>query len=94
VSIVVSPQAQEDLREVRRYIARDNPAAARREIARIKEAIKTLADGGVDGREVCLESGERVRLWLVSSYRLYYRRLGKVLQVIRVYHQARHPIER
>jgi len=94
VSTVVSPQAQEDLREVHRYIARDNPAAARREIARIKEAIKTLADGGVDGREVFLESGERVRLWLVSSYRVYYRRLGKVLQVIRVYHQARRPIER
>jgi plasmid stabilization system protein ParE len=94
VSIVVSPQAQADLREVRRYIARDNPAAARREIARIKAAIKMLAGGGVDGREVCLESGERVHLWLVSSYRLYYRRLGKVFQVIRVYHHARSPIER
>jgi len=48
VSIVVSPQAQADLREVRSYIARDNPAAARREVARIKEAIKMHAGGRVD----------------------------------------------
>lgn len=92
--IVLSPQAQADLREVRAYIARDNPAAAKREVARIKEAIKVLAGGRIDGREVVLESGERVRLWLVSSYRLYYRRLDDVLQILRVYHHARRPIER
>lgn len=92
--IVLSPQAQEDLREARAYIARDNPAAAKREVARIKDAIKVLAGGRIDGREVVLESGERVRLWLVSSYRLYYRRLDNVLQILRVYHHARRPIER
>ncbi|MCC6554327.1 MAG: type II toxin-antitoxin system RelE/ParE family toxin [Polyangiaceae bacterium] len=52
--ILVSPQARADLLEIRRYIAQDNPAAAKREIARIKEAIKMLAGGGVDGREVAL----------------------------------------
>jgi len=94
VSIVLSPQAKADLHEVRTYIARDNPAAARREIGRIKEALKMLAGGGVEGREVVLENGARVHVWLVSSYRIYYRRAGKVLQVVRVYHQARRPIER
>lgn len=94
MSVVFSPQARADLIEIRKYIARENVAAAKREVAKIRESIKLLAAGGVEGREVVLKSGEQVRLWLVSSYRLYYRRKGKELQILRVYHQARKPIER
>jgi plasmid stabilization system protein ParE len=92
--IVISLQARADLREIHGYIARENAAAADRELARIAEALSLLSAGSVDGREVVLRDGRRVRVWLVASYRLYYRRTGKRLQVVRVYHQARRPMER
>lgn len=93
MKIVLSPQAQADLREVRSYIARENPTAARREIARIKAAVRLIASGRIEGREVILEGGQRLHVWLISSYRVYYRRMDAVLQVVRVYHQARRSIE-
>jgi plasmid stabilization system protein ParE len=93
VKIVISAEAKADLFEIRQYIARDNPVAAKREILRIKQAIQLLATGTVEGRRVILRSGLEVNLWLVSSYRLYYRRIDKQLQVLHVYHQARRPIE-
>lgn len=40
---VLSPQAHEDLRELRDYIARDDPAAARRVLHDLREAIRRLA---------------------------------------------------
>jgi hypothetical protein len=48
----------------------------------------------VTGREVLLRDGRWVKTWPVPPYRIYYRVSGQELQVIRVYHQARRPIER
>jgi toxin ParE1/3/4 len=92
--IVVAPQAGEDLREAYDYIAKDNPNAAGRVLAHIVEIIGMLASESVTGREVQLKDGRRVKTWPVPPYRIYYRVRVQELQVIRVYHQARRPIER
>lgn len=92
--IVFSRRAREELLEAFGYILFDDQAAADREIDRILAALRLLAEQKVDGREVVLQSGQRLRLWLVAPYRVYYRRQGDTLQVVRVYHQARRPIER
>ena len=94
MTIVVAPKAKEDLREAYGYIARDTREAADRVLARIVEVIGMLASGGVEGREVTLRDGRRVQTWPVPPYRIYYRKTGEVFQVVRVYHQARRPIER
>ena len=94
MTIVVAPKAREDLRETYEYIARDNREAADRVLARIVEVIGMLASGAVEGREVTLRDGRRVQTWPVPPYRIYYRKRGEVFQVVRVYHQARQPIER
>jgi toxin ParE1/3/4 len=94
MTIVVAPQAREDLRETYDYIAKDNPNAASRVLAHIVEVIGMLASESVTGREVRLKDGRRVKTWPVPPYRIYYRVRGQELQVIRVYHQARRPIER
>jgi plasmid stabilization system protein ParE len=91
--IVVSPKAQDDMREAYEYIARDSRESADRVLARIVEVIGMLASGGVAGREVVLRDGRHVQTWAVPPYRISYRRTTEVLQVVRVYHQARHPIE-
>lgn len=53
-----------------------------------------LASGVMAGKEVLLRDGRRVHTWPVPPYRIYYRKGGEVFQVVRVYHQARRPIER
>lgn len=94
MTIVVAPRAQCDLREAYEYIQRDNPQAADQVLARIIEVIGMLGSGAMKGREVLLRDGRKVHTWPVPPYRIYYRIRGQELQVIRVYHQARRPIER
>ncbi len=94
MTIVVAPQAREDLREAYDYIHKDNPNAAARVLAHIVEVIGMLVSEAVTGRDVLLRDGRRVKTWPVPPYRIYYRVRGQELQVIRVYHQARRPIER
>ncbi|MBI2896347.1 MAG: type II toxin-antitoxin system RelE/ParE family toxin [Deltaproteobacteria bacterium] len=92
--IVLSRRARDDLRQAHSFIAKDDPEAADRVVAGIVEVIGRLAAGHFEGREVVLRDGRIVRVWLASPYRIYYRWQGDVLQVVRVYHSARRPIER
>jgi plasmid stabilization system protein ParE len=93
VKIVFAPLAARDLKEAYDFIARDNPEAADRVLAEISETIGLLASRVVRGRPVTLRSGERIRTWSHPPYRLYYRIFREVLQVVRIYHQARKPLE-
>jgi hypothetical protein len=52
-----------------------------------------LASGLVLGRRNVLKSGEAVESWPLHPYRVYYRRLPGRIEVLRVYHLAREPIE-
>jgi plasmid stabilization system protein ParE len=62
--------------------------------SRLVEVIGLLATEAFMGREVVLRDGRRVRTWPVPPYRIYYRQQGDLFEVVRVYHQARRPIER
>lgn len=92
--IVTAPEARIDLGDAYESIARDNRDAADRFLARLIEVIGLLAAEAFTGREVVLRDGRRVRSWPVPPYRIYYRQQGDLFQVVRVYHQARRPIER
>jgi plasmid stabilization system protein ParE len=94
MTIFVAPKAREDLRQAYTYIYRDNPKAADQVLARITEIIGLLASGAMTGKEVRLKDGRLVNTWPVSPYRIYYRIRAEQFQVVRVYHQARNPIER
>jgi plasmid stabilization system protein ParE len=94
MTIVVAPKARDDLKQAYEYIYRDNPSAANQMLARITEVIGLLASSALKGKEVILKDGKLVNTWPVPPYRVYYRILGKEFHVIRVYHQARRPIER
>ena len=67
MTVVLSPQAQAELRQAYEQIAQDNPEAADRVLARIVEVIGMLASGGVEDREVYLTDGRPVRTWPVPS---------------------------
>lgn len=51
MTLLVSPQASEDLKQAYQYIAKDNVQAADRVLARIVEVIGMLAAGVVEGRK-------------------------------------------
>lgn len=53
-----------------------------------------LAREEFEGPEQCLKTGLIVRSWPLPPYRLFYRRRDGVLEVMRIYHQARRPITR
>ena len=92
--VILSTVACAELRQAREHIARDNPIAAIQEMKRILDAVQDLADTTVDGREVVLRDGRSVRIWLVSPYKIYYRRTARALHVAHIFHHARRPIER
>ena len=81
---VLSPQARDDLRDLRDYIARDNPAAARRVLAELRSAIRRLAQMPEIGhiREDLAE--ETLRFWPVRSYLMIYRPDTQPVQIVRV----------
>lgn len=94
MTIVVAPEAQIDLAEAYQSVAGDDVDAADELLARVIEIIGLLAARAFAGREVVLRDGRRVRTWPIPPYRLYYRERAGVFEVVRVYHQARRPIER
>jgi plasmid stabilization system protein ParE len=91
--IVFSKAAQRDLRQIQDFLAADNPEVAERVLARIWGVIQLIADGELTGPDALLAKGGRVKRWSIPPYRVYYRRHTQETQVIRVYHQARHPLE-
>jgi len=93
MNVVVTPRARRDLDEAYAYVARDSLHAAERELGRLLEAFRRLADGELSGPEVRLKSGRRAHSWPVPPYRIYYRRTRRTMTVYRVHHQARQPIE-
>jgi plasmid stabilization system protein ParE len=76
------------------HILRDDPAAAARVDDRLLAAIERLAAGEFEGPETTLTTGEVVRSWPVRPFRIYYQRAADDLLIVRIYHQARSPIEK
>ncbi|MFI5088676.1 MAG: type II toxin-antitoxin system RelE/ParE family toxin [Terriglobales bacterium] len=70
------------------YIARDNPAAARRVVAAIERAVAQVADYPALGRPGRVE-GTRELVVHGTPYIVPYRVLGQTVQILRVFHAAR-----
>ena len=66
-------RAQDDLVEIASFIARDDPAAARAWIKRLRERARLAASMPFAGRVVPEHGREDVREVLVRSYRIIYR---------------------
>ncbi len=67
-----TPLAQADLKAINHYIAKDNPAAARRLLAQIRAQCQTLADFPEMGR-LWVELTPPLRSFPVGNYLIFYR---------------------
>jgi toxin ParE1/3/4 len=88
--LVLSPEAWRDFRDIRDYIAKDDPEAARRVVMRLRDMARTLSGVPAMGR-ARPELGPDIRSFVADRYVLFYRPLSRAagIQLVRVLHGAR-----
>lgn len=91
---VITEPAQEDLDGVLGYLVVRNADAALALLDDVEESVSLLAQGLLEGREVTLSTGERVRRFVVRALVIYDRRDADALRVLHVRDARREPLER
>lgn len=81
--------ALDDLREIRKWVERGSPEAARRLGSRIRERVDTLAGFPSSGRVVPEIGIERYREVIIRPYRVIYETRNNALVILRVRHSRR-----
>ncbi len=79
----LSELALTDLAEIRRYIARDKPKAAARQISLFFDKFRFLAENPLLG-ELQPECGADIRSFSVGTYVIFYRPATMGIEVARV----------
>ena len=92
VSVVLSPEAVDDLAAAVDYLAERNTDAAVTLVDRAFRLFRRLDGQDFEGPIHTLSDGTDVRSWPLPPFRVYYRREGRELLVLRVYHQRRTPL--
>ena len=80
--LVLTRGAQDDLLAIGRFIARDDPAAARKFVSRLKARARLAARNPKAGRRVPEILREDVREVLVGTYRIIYTLRPRALVVL------------
>ena len=86
-----TPLALNDLVEIRDFIRRDKPEAAKKEATRIQKSVERLAFFPKSGKECQALSG--VRQLTTGSYQIFYQALSSQVVILRIYHGKRQPLE-
>ena len=92
MSVVLAPEAVDDLAAAVDYLTEHRPDAADRFIDRAFDLFRALDQREFEGPVQRLRDGSETRSWPLPPYRVYYRRSDAGLVVLRVYHQARRPL--
>jgi plasmid stabilization system protein ParE len=89
--IVFSDPSIEDLENIVRFIAQDNPQAAARFGAKLIESVRNLAAFPRLGRVVPEKNDENIREIIFKSYRVFYRVKDdtRTVEIARFWHAAR-----
>ncbi|HAK96977.1 MAG TPA: type II toxin-antitoxin system RelE/ParE family toxin [Planctomycetes bacterium] len=89
IRIVWTSQAKDDLREIRRFIARDAPRTALAFVWRLRVAVDRLADFPESGRVVPEIVKPEIRELIQGDYRIIYRQRMERVEILTVFHGAR-----
>lgn len=79
------PLALSDLDGIRRYIAEDDPASARRWVTRLHARARSAASAPLAGRVVPEIDPDDVREVFLRSHRIVYRVLSAEIQILTVF---------
>ncbi|WP_394754121.1 type II toxin-antitoxin system RelE/ParE family toxin [Crenothrix sp.] len=88
MKIVWTEPARQDLRNIFKYIAEENPKAARILLGKIKERAAVLQDNPLIGRAGHID-GTRELVVTGTQYILPYRVKDDRIQILAVFHGAR-----
>ncbi len=80
-----SEQARQDLRSISVYIAKDNPNAARRWIARLRKRAKEIVPFPYAGRRVPEFGRDDIREVFLGSYRIVYQIDPEIIEIVTVF---------
>ena len=89
MNLLWSPEAIADLLSLRTYLAQENPAAARKILARIGHDISRLLPENPHIGRPGRVSGTRELVITRTPYIVPYRVVEEVIQILGVYHGAR-----
>jgi toxin ParE1/3/4 len=89
IKIIWTPQAQEDLREIRAFIARDAPITAASFVRPLRSSVNRLKLFPESGQVVPEIGRQDVREILHNPYRIIYRVRPGQVDIVTVYHSAR-----
>ena len=78
-------RARKDLKEIGHYIAQNNPQAARRWVARLKDRVKNIASNPLAGRMVPEMMRKDIREVIERKNRIVYKVDKKVITVLTVF---------
>ncbi len=81
--------AMQDMQEIKDFIAKDNPAAARRLIQSFKKKTNQLVQHPFSGRVIPETMDSNLRELIVSNYRIMYQVSDSFITVFAVYESHR-----
>lgn len=84
-----TPQAQDDLKGIRDFIARDAPITAEVFIKRLRASVGRLRQHPEAGSVVTEIGRPTIREIFQGSYRIIYRILADRVDILTVFHSAR-----
>jgi len=89
--VILSPKAVEDLETIIRYIAQDNPEAARKIGHQLLEKTKELSQFPFKGQKVSEFDEPNIRQLILKPYRIIYRveEDKKRVSIARFWHASR-----
>lgn len=84
MNVVWTPGAVQALRDVARYIGRDDPAVARRFAAKLRRRADSLARFPKRGRVIPEYGRDDLRELIEGNYRIAYRIRGKSVEILSI----------
>jgi toxin ParE1/3/4 len=89
--IIFSDPSIEDLENIVRFIAQDNPQAAVRFGAKLIQSVRNLSTFPRLGRVVPEKNDENIREVVFKSYRIFYQVKDDIhtVEIVRFWHAAR-----
>jgi len=85
MKLLWTDRARRDLLDIGRFIARDNPRAARAWIERLRERARKAALNPMAGRVVPERADQEVREVFLRNYRIVYRVVDEAIHVLTVF---------
>ena len=89
MTLIWSPAAQQDLRDIRAFISQDNPGSAKTIVARIVALVREQLPANPEIGRMGRVAGNRELVISNTPFVVPYRIRDEHIDILRVYHAAR-----